>query len=511
MGLKNAGIQFQQMMDDRMQSVKDVADPYIDDILVGTRAIEGEDIMVTHDRDLRKVLEGLKADSLVADPKKCRFFVREVEFCGHVLEGGTRRQAPGKLSAIEKWEAPRNIHELRAFLGFTNYYSIYIKDYANIVAGLQDKLKVPRSEGKKGSKKQITWEEEDQQAFDEIKARLCSRLALQRVNPDKPFVLRADASKYAVGATLEQLIDEDRMPTAEDVRRQKTVPVAFMSRKLTQSQRNWVAREQETYAIIVALEKWESWIGLQRVLVLTDHEALRHWAKEVLDTPSGPLGRRSRWHQILSKYDLEVGFVPGKENTIADILSRWTYPAAQAYRDMCKHGSAQDKEKVEEIEKQEREDAKQCVWPIQQEPQTAQIGDAHEALETDTGNSQGSSDSEAQELGGAQVCPVRRRRSKWVGPPPTQFFFKHLGPPARQDSEAVADSSPRGLGTGPPDSKSDGKANKDHDTAAAQETEEDQAVKEKEDEEILFDASAPEEQVKSEGEGLPDNSSDFET
>jgi hypothetical protein len=489
MGLKNAGIQFQQMMDDRMESVRDVANPYIDDILVGTRAIEGEDIMVTHDRDLRRVLEVLKAESLVADPKKCKFFVKEVEFCGHVLGGGTRRPAPGKLSAIERWEPPRNIHELRAFLGFTNYYSIYIKDYSNVVACLQEKLKVPREEGKKGSKKQITWCLEDQKAFDEIKARLCSQLVLQRVNPDKPFILRADASKYAVGATLEQLIDEDRMPTADDVRQQKTVPVAFMSRKLTQSQRNWVPREQETYAIIVALEKWESWIGLQPVLVLTDHQALEHWAKEVLDTPSGPLGRRSRWHQILSKYDLTVGYIPGKENTIADILSRWAYPAAQAYRDMCKHGNAQDKEEVEELERQEREDEKKCVWVIEGENEVEKNGDG-------------------SELGGAALCPIRRRPSKDTGPPPTQFFFKHMGEPARQGSGPEA-PSPRGLGTGPSDSRPDGKFQKNRQGTAVQENEEDMAVKIEEGEELLFDASAPDSRVISEGGGLPDDSSDL--
>ena len=110
-----------------------------------------------------------------------------------------------------------------------------------------------------------------------------------------------------MGATLEQLIDEDRKPTAEDVMNKKTVPVAFMSRKLTKTQRNWVPREQETYAIILALQKWESWICNQPVLVLTDHKSLESWAKEVLDTPSGPLGRRSRWHQIFSRFDLTVG------------------------------------------------------------------------------------------------------------------------------------------------------------------------------------------------------------
>ena len=68
-----------------------------------------------------------------------------------------------------------------------------------------------------------------------------------------------------------------------------------MSRKLTEAQRNtWTPRELETYAIILALQKWESWVGLQPVLVLTDHKSIEAWAKEVLDTPSGPVGRRAR-------------------------------------------------------------------------------------------------------------------------------------------------------------------------------------------------------------------------
>ena len=192
--------------------------------------------------------------------------------------------------AIEKWEVPKNISELRAFLGFTNYYSIYIQDYAKNVANLQEKLKVPCEEGKKGSRVKISWTDADQKAFDEIKARLLSNLLLQRVDPNKQFVLRVGASKYAVGATLEQLIGEDRMPTPEDVKAQKTVPVAFLSRKLTASQRNWVPREQETYAIVLALLKWESWMGMQRILIMTDHKALESWKSELLDTLSRPIG-----------------------------------------------------------------------------------------------------------------------------------------------------------------------------------------------------------------------------
>ncbi len=221
MGLANASQQFQAMMEDRLEPVAHIATPYIDDILIGTRCEPGEDLYALHEKHIRQVLEILKNENLVADNRKCKFFVKSVEFCGHVLGGGTRKPAPGKLMAVEKWEVPTTISELRGFLGFTNYYATYIQNYANIVTPLQDKLKVPRAEGKKGSKKKIEWDATDQAAFEGIKKVLCSGLSLQRVNPDRPYVLRVDASRYAIGATLEQLVDEERMPTAEDVRAQK--------------------------------------------------------------------------------------------------------------------------------------------------------------------------------------------------------------------------------------------------------------------------------------------------
>jgi len=182
------------------------------------------------------------------------------------------------------------------------------------------------------------------------------------VNPNKPFVLRVDASTYAVGATLEQLLQEDRMPTPADVRAKATVPVAFLSQKLTSSQRNWAPRELETHAIVLALQKWESWIGLQPILVLTDHKALESWTKELLDTPSGPIGRRLRWQQLFSKFDLSVGYIPGKENEICDILSRWAYPACQAFRETSKHGTEQERAEMEEIMRQEKIEESTCLW-----------------------------------------------------------------------------------------------------------------------------------------------------
>ena len=90
--------------------------------------------------------------------------------------------------AIEKWEVPKTITEIRSFLGFANYYSSYIKEFAKVTAILQEKLKVPKDVGKKGSRVKITWTPEDQEAFDEVKRRLCSGLELQRVDADRPFV-----------------------------------------------------------------------------------------------------------------------------------------------------------------------------------------------------------------------------------------------------------------------------------------------------------------------------------
>jgi hypothetical protein len=116
MGLTNASQQFQQMMEDLLFPVRDVADPFIDDILIGTRVEPGQDLLKTHEADLRRVLEVLKKESLLADPSKCHLFVKEVEFCGHIF--GQRLSGdphPGGLRAIEKWERPQNITEMRAF------------------------------------------------------------------------------------------------------------------------------------------------------------------------------------------------------------------------------------------------------------------------------------------------------------------------------------------------------------------------------------------------------------
>ena len=187
--------------------------------------------------------------------------------------------------AVERWEIPQKIAALRGFLGFANYYSGYVEDFARLVSPLQEKLKVPRAEAKKGSTVKVKWDEEAVKAFKDTKKALLEGLSLQNVRADQPFVLRVDASGRAIGAALEQVRTGLEAATIDEVlTKGATVPVGFMSRKLTDSQfRGWGIRDKECYAIISALEKWAGWVGLQPLVILTDHKALEHWATEVLE------------------------------------------------------------------------------------------------------------------------------------------------------------------------------------------------------------------------------------
>ena len=131
--------------------------------------------------------------------------------------------------------------------------------------------------------------------------------------------------------------------------------MAFWSRSLADGQRRtWTVREKETYAIVCALRKWSGHIGLQPVVVCTDHQSLQSWHKEHVNTPSGPAARRAPWHETYAKFDLSVVYVPGKDYTVADCLSQWGYPASKAWMDISSHGDAEETEEAKHIIEMEK-------------------------------------------------------------------------------------------------------------------------------------------------------------
>ena len=219
MGAKNDNAAFQRMMEDLLGPVQDCADPFVDDIIIrsGTEDMTEDELIEAHEKDLRQVLSELDKHNMVCKPTKASLFVKEVEFAGHVVGHGQRRPMPGKLASLHHWEKPQTISELRSFMGFCNYYSGYVRMYEELSGPLHKMLHVGKFDGQKGSKKKLAWTPEAEDAFSRLKERLLGQLGLFLVDPDKGFVLRTDASDYAVGAVLEQVRDD-----------WSHVPVAFL-------------------------------------------------------------------------------------------------------------------------------------------------------------------------------------------------------------------------------------------------------------------------------------------
>ena len=267
MGAKNGTAVFQRKMQDLLRPVWYCADLFVDDIIIGsgTEGMTEDELIAAHDKDLRKVLDELDKHSMVCKPTKASLFVREVEFAGHVVGHGQRRPMPGKLAALHHWERPQTISEFRPFMGFCNYYSGYVRMYAELLGPLHKMLQVGKFDGRKGSKKKLAWTPEAEDAFHRLKERLLGQFGLFLVDPDKGFVLRTGASDCAIGPVLEQVWDDGTHVT-----------VAFWTRILAEGQRRtWTARKEETNAIVCALRKLSGQIRLQLVVVCTGHQSLQ--------------------------------------------------------------------------------------------------------------------------------------------------------------------------------------------------------------------------------------------
>ena len=176
-GIKNGRAIFQLVMDHVLQGL-DCADVYIDDIIIGSSGETEEELLATHDRDMRAVLDRLRKEELVALVSKTDFFVRSVEFCGHVLENGTHLPTPGKMLALERGEEPDNVREFPGLLGLANYYSGYVQNYASIATPLIEMLKnLPKH--KNGKKIGLTWNASANEAFLKLKRAITDIVPLQ--------------------------------------------------------------------------------------------------------------------------------------------------------------------------------------------------------------------------------------------------------------------------------------------------------------------------------------------
>ncbi|KAJ9544144.1 hypothetical protein OSB04_023851 [Centaurea solstitialis] len=286
-GLTNAPAVFMDLMNRVCRPYLDkFVIVFIDDILIYSRSKED------HEHHLRLILELLKAEQLYAKFSKCEFWIREVHFLGHVVNRDGIHVDPAKIEAIKKWEAPKTPTEIRQFLGLAGYYRRFIANFSKIAQPLTALTQ---------KDKKFIWGEKQEEAFQVLKHKLCNAPILALPEGTDNFVVYCDASHQGLGCVLMQ---------NEKV-------IAYASRQLKVHEKNYTTHDLELGAVVFALKIWRHYLYGTKCTIFTDHKSLQH----ILDQKMLNM-RQRRWVELLSDYDCEIKYHPGKANVVADALSR---------------------------------------------------------------------------------------------------------------------------------------------------------------------------------------------
>ncbi|KAG7301015.1 hypothetical protein JYU34_015388 [Plutella xylostella] len=292
-GLSSSSGIFQRTLSNLLKGIP-FTGVFIDDVIVGGRNIE------EHLKSLEEVLRRLSENGLKLKKNKCEFMVDEVKYLGYIISKDGIKTDPEKVKTMVEMAPPENVAELRSFLGLVNFYGKFIKNMSQILAPLYELLKKDVS---------WVWSTRCKEAFDTIKRVLASSEVLAHYDEDKPLILTCDASGQGVGGVLTQ-------PGARGER-----PVAYMSRTLSDAEKNYAQIQREALAIIVSLKKFHQYLYGRKFLLRTDHKPLVSIFGSKSGVPPMAASRLQRWAVILSAYSYDIEYVTTKEN-IADGFSR---------------------------------------------------------------------------------------------------------------------------------------------------------------------------------------------
>ncbi|CAN6687713.1 unnamed protein product [Malus baccata var. baccata] len=253
-------------------------------------------------QNLSLVLERCIKTNLVLNWEKCHFMVKQGIVLGHLISNRGIEVDKAKIDAIEKLPPPTTVKSVRSFLGHAGFYRRFIKDFSKISRPLCDLL---------AKDAPFVFDEACLEAFKKLKTLLTTAPIIAAPDWSLPFELMCDASDYAVGAVLGQR--KDRLPQV----------IYYASRTLNDAQLNYATTEKELLAVVFALEKFRSYLIGAKVIVYTDHAALKYLSSKKDAKP-----RLIRWILLLQEFDLEIRDKKGRENVVADHLSRLIIPTA---------------------------------------------------------------------------------------------------------------------------------------------------------------------------------------
>jgi len=263
----------------------------LDDVVIYSRGFS------QHLKDLQETLTILSAAGLKLNLDKCTFAATTINFLGFTITPEGVLPNKEKVMAISQMKPPRNIKEVRRFLGCTGFFRKHIPGYANISSPLHLLLK---------KNHKWSWGPEQQKSFDELKERLVSSPILRQPDFSREFELHTDASALAIGSCLMQR-DEDGNPHA----------IAYYSRKLRPAETRYPAIDLEALSVVEGVRVFDSYLYGRHFIIYTDHWPLIYVFSKKTKSP-----RMSRYAHDLSFYTFKIRYKEGPTNHIPDLLSR---------------------------------------------------------------------------------------------------------------------------------------------------------------------------------------------